>query len=54
MGDGAGEGHRDWGVARAVEAGEVELGAGEDKGDEDEDEDDRGATMTKTGSNYED
>ena len=48
------EGRRDWGVARAAEAGEVESGAGEDEGDEDEDEDDRGATRTETGSNCED
>ena len=52
--DRAGEGRCDWGVARAAEAGEVELGVGEDEGDKDKDEDDRGATMTKTGSNYED
>ena len=54
MRDGAREGRRDWGVARAAEAGEVESGAGEDEGDEDEDKDDRGTTMTKTGSNCED
>ena len=41
-------------MARAAGAGEVELGAGKDEGDKDEDEGDRGATMTKTGSNCED